>query len=63
MGKKRLTGLMYNISRTTGRAAAKMRDIDTILSGNPKKIAKRFARKTINKMAFKTANKVSNKLF
>lgn len=62
MGKK-LTGLLYDISRTAGKTATRMNDVNTILSGNPKKIAKRFARKAVNKTLFKTANKVSNKLF
>lgn len=62
MGKK-LTGFLYDVSRAAGKTASRMNDINTILSGNPKKIAKRFARKAVNKTAFKAANKVNNKLF
>jgi hypothetical protein len=60
---KKVTGMLYGISRATGKAATRMNDVETILSGNPKKIVKRFAKKAINKTAFKTANKISNKLF
>lgn len=62
MGKK-LTGLMYDISRAAGKTATRMNDVNTLMSGNPKKIAKHFARKAVNKTVFKTANKISNKLF
>jgi hypothetical protein len=59
----KLSGMLYNIARTVGRTASKVNDVETLLSGNPKKIAKRAGRKVVYKHANKTAEKINKKLF
>lgn len=51
------TGL-YKATRKLGKVASVVNDIETIATGNPKKIFKRIKRKTIGK----TINKVNQKI-
>lgn len=49
---------LYDISRTTGKAASKLNTVKTIMSGDPEKIAKHLTRKAV----YKTSNKVARKI-
>lgn len=49
---------LYDIARQLNKIAGVMTDIDVIKSGDPKKIAKRFAKKVY----YKEANKIGKKL-
>lgn len=52
---------LYSISRILNKTAGILNDIETIATGNPKKIAKRAINKSKNKLIYKTANKISRK--
>ena len=53
---------LYKISRITGKAASKMNTARTIMSGDPKKIAKHVARKQVYKTGNRLTKKVSGKI-
>lgn len=53
----KLSRSLYKIARKIGKAATISNDIETLLSGDPKKIAKRAARKA----TWKTSNKLTRK--
>lgn len=53
---------LYKISRTVGKTASNLNTVKTILSGDPKKIAKHIARKEIYKTGNKLTKKVSGKI-
>lgn len=57
-----LKNTLYKMSRMFGKAASTVNDVETVMTGNPEKIAKRFARKLVGKTAYKTANKINRKL-
>lgn len=57
-----LSKYFYNSTRKTGKIASVLYDIETLLTLNPKKIAKRFVRKKIWKLSMKTTRKLTNKL-
>ncbi|MCY7866022.1 hypothetical protein [Bacillus atrophaeus] len=54
----KLSGKLYKAARKIGKAAVVANDIETLLTLNPKKIAKRAARKA----TWKTSNKVTRKV-
>lgn len=56
MGK--LTNMLYNTSRNINKIASTVNDIETLLTGNPKKIVKRAKRKTVGK----TLNKINRSI-
>ena len=58
----RLTKTLYNTSRAINKVASTVNDIETLASGNPKKIIKRAKRKTVGKMLNKVNKKILNKL-
>lgn len=58
----KLSKVLYNITRTTGKYASLANDIETIMTGDPKKIAKRMQRKATYKVTSKIARKINNKL-
>lgn len=53
---------LYKISRTAGKTASNLNTVKTVLSGDPKKIAKHIARKEIYKTGNKLTKKVSGKI-
>lgn len=54
--------MLYKVARKINRAATVMNDVETIATGNPKKIAKRFARKATYKASHGGANKLARKV-
>lgn len=52
---------LYNITRKTSKLATFFNDIETLLTFDPKKIAKRAARKATYKTSGKIAKKISDK--
>ncbi|PTY92975.1 hypothetical protein [Heyndrickxia sporothermodurans] len=54
----KLSNGLYKLARKIGKAATVSNDIETLMSGDPKKIAKRAARKAI----WKTNNRVTRKI-
>lgn len=48
---KKLSSVFYNATRRTGKIASKLNDIETLLTFNPKKIAKRAVKKNTRKSA------------
>lgn len=59
---KKLSGYLYNVTRKMGKAASTVNTIETIASGDPKKIAKRLVRYNVNKSGHKATNSVLTKL-
>ena len=53
---------LYKLARKIGKAATMTNDAKTIASGDPKKIAKRFARKAAYKASHGGANKMARKI-
>lgn len=60
MGK--LTSELYKLSRSINKTASTLNDIETLASGNPKKIMKRAKRKTVRKTLNKISRKIINKI-
>ena len=58
---KALSNALYKIGRKTGKIATTLNDVDALLSGDPKKIVKRVARKEIYKASNKITKNISNK--
>lgn len=59
---KSIKKALYKVSRTSGKLASKITDIETLASGDPEKIIKRVARKKVYKESNKIARKINNKL-
>jgi hypothetical protein len=57
-----LSGFLYDLARQAGKTASKIRDIEVIASGDPKKIGKRVIRKAISKESFKVAKSINRKI-
>lgn len=55
---KNVKKTLYDITRTTGKIATAVHDIDVLASGDPKKIMKRVK----SKVVYKTANKIAREL-
>lgn len=55
---KRLSKVFYDTSRTINKIASTVNDVETLLTGNPKKIVKRAKRKIIGK----TLNKINRSI-
>ena len=53
---------LYKISRWFGKASSTLNDIETLATGDPKKIAKRIARKELYKTSNKVTRKISKKI-
>lgn len=59
---KKISSNLYNISRTINKLASTMNDIETVATGNPKKIMKRAKKKTIGKTLNKITRSILRKL-
>lgn len=59
----RLSSWLYKAARGFGKAASRVGDVETIMTGDPKKIAKRAARKAVNKTVNQAARAVNKKFF
>lgn len=59
----RISSLLYKATRSLGKAASRANDIETLMTGDPKKIAKRAARKAANKSVYGIAGKITKRLF
>lgn len=57
-----IVGALYKASRTMGKAASVANTVKTVASGDPSKIAKHLARKTVYKTGNNIANKVAKKI-
>lgn len=57
MARKISSGL-YDVARTIGRLASKINDVETFLSGDPKKIVKRAVNKKIAKVSYGISRKL-----
>lgn len=53
----KISRLFFSIARVAGKIGSTLLDVETILSRDPKKIAKRM----YNKKVYKTGNKISRK--
>lgn len=58
----KLRNFLYNTSKKMDKISNWLGDIESISSGNPKKIAKHFVNKAKRKTIYKTANKISRKI-
>lgn len=59
---KKISSNLYNISRTINKLASTMNDIETVATGNPKKIMKRAKKKTVGKALNKVTRAILRKL-
>jgi hypothetical protein len=57
-----IVSALYKASRICGKSASTMNTVKTVLSGDPKKIAKHVARKAIYKEGGKLTNKIARKI-
>lgn len=55
---KKLSKMFYDTSRSINKIASTVNDIETLFTGNPKKIIKRAKRKTVGK----TLNKINRSI-
>ena len=58
----KLSSYFYKLARKIGKAAVITNDIETLFSGDPKKIAKRAARKATWKANNKITKKITDKI-
>ena len=58
----KLTNDMYKASRALSKLASTLKDIETLIEGDPEKIIKRGKKKIIGKTLFKLSNKIMKKL-
>lgn len=58
----KLTSMLYKMSRTLGKTASTIKDIETIATGDPEKIAKRFIKKEINKKGNEIIRSITRKV-
>lgn len=56
---KKVKKTLFDITRTTGKAATLVHDIDILTSGDPKKIMKRIKSKTVYKLTNKIARELT----
>lgn len=56
---KKLSSYFYDAARRAGKTAGKLNTIETVLTGDPKKIVKRIARKKTYKMTNKVARSIN----
>lgn len=54
---------LYKTSRKIGKIASVTNDIETLLSGDIKKICKRIKNKAVNKMFYKMKNNMNKFIF
>lgn len=59
---RRWSSFFYEIARKAGKTASFFNDLETLASGNPKRIVKRMARKAVWKTHNKSAKKISDKI-
>ena len=59
---KSIATTLYNISRKLSKVATTINDIKTISTGDPSKIAKRYAKKKVNKASNKIARNINKHL-
>lgn len=59
---KKISTKFYNVSRVINRVASVMNDVETIATGNPKKIIKRAKKKAVGKTLNKISRNILNKL-
>jgi hypothetical protein len=57
-----IVSALYKASRICGKSASTMNTVKTVLSGDPQKIAKHFARKAVYKEGHKLSNKIAKKI-
>lgn len=57
---KKIINNLYNFSRTTRQLASKLNDVNTILSGDSKKIKRRIKNKAKGRVVSKINNKIMN---
>jgi hypothetical protein len=58
----KISSLLYSLARGIGKTASTLNDVETVLSGDPKKIVKRVARKATWKASNKITRKFTNKI-
>lgn len=58
----KLSNFFYKIARQSGKTATTVKDIETLMTGNPEKILKRHIRKKIYKRTNKLGNYLSRKV-
>lgn len=56
-----LKNKLFKASRTLNKISRTIGDVETIASGDPKKITKRFANRAKNKALYSITNKIKNK--
>lgn len=59
---KKISNILYAITRKIGKAASTAADLETLATLNPEKIIKRIIRKKINKAGYKATSKISRKI-
>lgn len=57
-----LANLLYDLARGFGKASSRVRDVETVLTGNPEKIVKRAIRKKIYGKAGGIGRKIARKI-
>jgi len=57
-----IVSALYKASRICGKSASTMNTVKTVLSGDPKKIAKHIARKAVYKEGHNVTNKIARKI-
>lgn len=57
---KKIINNLYDFSRTTRQLASKLNDINTILSGDSKKVKRRIKNKAKGRVISKINNKIMN---
>lgn len=59
---KKISSNLYNVSRAINKIASTVNDVETIVTGNPKKIMKRAKKKTVGKALNKITRSILRKL-
>ena len=57
----KLNSFLYKASRSIGKAASVITDVETLLTFDPRKITNRIIRKNVNKAGYKVVRKINKK--
>lgn len=58
----KIRSFLYDTADKMQKVAGIIGDVETLLSGNPKKIVRRIGNKSKNKIIYRTANNISRKV-
>lgn len=59
---KKISAMLYDLSRNAGKAASWLNTAETVATGNPQKIVKHASRRAISGLAYGLARKINKSI-